>query len=141
MKNCLLLTVLLSLLSSCLGKVPTVLIAKGNLSGAGTEGIEAQNSVITDDKTWNDLMNQMNRVNNETNRFEETDIDFSKDQIIAVFNKVNGHKLDLKITKNSERIKVDISHIMPENKTMPIIQPYYIVKIPVSNLPVIFEIN
>ncbi len=58
----------------------TTLIAKENLHGNGAEGISEQNLIISDQTTWNDLITQMNSVNNVSDNFTETDIDFSEIQ-------------------------------------------------------------
>jgi hypothetical protein len=120
-----------------------VLIAKGNLHGSGEEGIKAQNSIITDNNDWQDLVTKMNSVNNVSNSFSESKIDFSKYTVIAVFSTVKtsgGHSLDLDIKSNSENIEVNVSPKSPEGMATSIMtQPYYIVKIPKSDLPIVFK--
>jgi len=122
-----------------------ILIAKGNLYGSGEEGIKAQNSVITDENHWQDLMAKMNSINNVSVGFSETKIDFLKYTVIAVFDDVKtsgGHSLELNMTSNSENIEVNISHKAPEGiATSVMTQPYYIVKIVKNDLPIIFSEN
>jgi len=123
--------------------IETTLIAKDNLYGSGDEGIIEQNLIISDQTTWNNLMTQMNLVNNVTDNFTETDIDFSEYKILAVFDEIKGnggHSLELDITSDSENIIVNITYLDPEgNATTEITQPFHIVKISNSNLPIIFE--
>ena len=122
--------------------VENYLIAKGNLYGSGSEGIVAQNLVITNQSDWDKIINQMNSVNNVTNGFTETIIDFSKYTIIAVFDKVRGsggHRLELNITSDPKNTLVNITHIAPKgNATSVMTQPYYIVKVSKPNLPIKF---
>lgn len=123
--------------------IESTLIAKNNLYGDGAEGINQQNLVITDSNMWNNLLNQMNTVNTITDSFIETDIDFSIYHVIAVFDDIKGsggHSLELSISRSSETIFVKISNQAPEgNATSVITQPFHIVKIPVIDLPIIFE--
>uniref|UniRef100_UPI004048F7A1 protease complex subunit PrcB family protein n=1 Tax=Gelidibacter sp. TaxID=2018083 RepID=UPI004048F7A1 len=126
-----------------LANVETTLIAKDNLYGNGAEGINEQNMVITDQNAWNDLISQMDSVNTVSDHFSETDIDFSQYQIIAVFDELKangGHSLELNIMANSENIIVNVTDIVPEgNATTVITQPFHIVKILNSDLPILFE--
>ena len=118
-------------------------IAKDNLYGAGAEGIEEQKIIITDERTWKSLMAQMNSVNNVSDNFSETNIDFSQYVVIAVFDKVlttGGHNLDLHVNIYPESILVKVNTVgTGEIATTVMTQPFHIVKIPVSNLPIIFE--
>ncbi len=121
----------------------STLIAKDNLYGAGSEGISEQNLVITDQSTWNDLMTQMDAVNNVTDSFSETNIDFSAFQIIAIFDELKGsggHDLELNITSSTENIIVTVTDLVPQGAATSVVtQPFHIVKIANSDLPVIFE--
>ena len=123
--------------------IESTLIAKNNLFGNGDEGIIEQNLIISDQTAWNDLMTQMNSVNNVTDNFTETDIDFSEYKILAVFDEIKGnggHSLELNIMSNSENIIVNVTDLAPEgNITTVITQPFHIVKILNSDLPIIFE--
>jgi len=120
------------------------LIGKGNLYGNGAEGITQQNLIISDETTWNDLITQMNFVNPVSDRFIETDINFSEHTIIAVFDEVkgtSGHNLELlSLTYNSENIIVNISDFVPGGfVTGGITQPFHILKITNTGLPILFE--
>ena len=119
------------------------LIAKGNLYGSGAEGIVAQNLIISNQNDWDNLIEQMNSVNKVSDSFSETTIDFSKNSIIAVFDDVKGsggYSLELDISSTSENTLVSVSHIAPKgNATTVMTQPFHIVKITKSDLPVIFN--
>jgi len=96
--------------------VDSTLIAKDNLYGNGAEEISEQNLVITDQTTWSELMTKMNAVNNTTDIFSETNIDFSEYQIIAVFDDIKGnggHEIGLNIVNDSENIIVTITDLIP----------------------------
>lgn len=123
--------------------IESTLIAKESLFGNGEEGINEQNLVISDTNTWNDLISQMNSVNNVSENFSEIDIDFSEYKVIAIFDDVKpngGYSLDVNIVSNSENIIVNTILSQPEgNATTVITQPFIIVKISNSELPIIFE--
>ena len=115
-------------------------IGKGALYGNGAEGIPQSNLVITNNTDWQNLMNQMNAVNNVTDNFTETNIDFSVYEIIAIFLDVKGNGWEVSITDITEdnaNIYVDKSEKEYDNSV--ITQPFHIVRIPKSNKPVIFN--
>lgn len=120
-----------------------VLIGKGNLYGSGDEGFEKQNMVINNTEDWNNVMAKMNSVNNVTNGFSETKIDFSKFTVIAVFDEVKtsgGHSLELDIKPESDKIIVEIIRKSPDGMATSVMtQPYYIAKIVKSELPIEFK--
>lgn len=127
-------------------KIPQIepsVIAKGNLYGSGSEGITKQNLVIENQGDWDDLMAQMNKVNNVSDSFTETKIDFLKSSIIAIFADVKGsggHKIELDISNTSKNTLVKVNHIAPKgNATSVMTQPYYIAKILKTDLPIVFE--
>lgn len=123
--------------------IDTVLISKGDLYGNGAEGIVEQNLIITEESTWNNLVIQMNSANNVSDDFTELDIDFNEYDVIAVFDELkanSGHELDLNITSNSYSIIVTVTDLNPEGNVLGVMtQPYHIVKILKSNLPIVFE--
>lgn len=123
--------------------VESTLIAKNNLFGNGDEGIIKQNLEITDQNTWDNLISQMNSVNNVSDNFSEIDIDFSQYKVIAIFDEIRGsggYSLELNIKSNSENIIVNVTDVVPEGSALAVItQPFHIVKILNSDLPIIFE--
>ncbi|TYA92201.1 protease complex subunit PrcB family protein [Seonamhaeicola marinus] len=124
-------------------KVDSTLISKGNLYGNGQENIDKQNIVLENQSSWNSLISKMDTVNNESDNFSETDIDFSKYTVIAVFEDIKangGHALELNITSNSQTILVEVINTSPKgNATTVITQPYHIVKISKNDLPIVFN--
>jgi len=123
--------------------IESTLIAKDNLFGNGEEGIIEQNMVITDQGVWENLIDQMNRVSNVSDNFSEIDIDFSEYTIIATFDEIKGsggHSLELNIISNYENIVVKVTDLFPGGNDITVItQPYHIVKISNSDLPIIFQ--
>ena len=69
-------------------------VGKGILGGG--EGIPKQNVVIQIQEEWVNLITAMG--SNATNILSETEIDFNKDQIIAVFDKVYPYGWGVKNT-------------------------------------------
>lgn len=150
MKKIVLLISVLSLLN-CKTKVNQskmdnkayTLIAKGNLYGAGDEGIEKQNMVITNSEDWKALLIQMDTINKVSESFAETEIDFNEFQVIAVFDDVKntgGHYLDLNIEEDKEQISIEVLQTAPEGMaTMVMTQPFYIVKVLKDERPIVFK--
>lgn len=119
------------------------LIAKGNLYGDGAEGISKQNLVIKDQDSWTTLINKMDTSNVVSDSFTETDIDFTKFIIIAVFDEIkvnDGHEVVLEITTDSESIFVKrIDELTNGNLALVITQPYIITKILKTDSSIIFQ--
>ncbi len=120
--------------------IPT-LIGKGSLSG--NEGISQSNLVIQNQTDWQNLMNQMDSNGNFTDTFSETDIDFENFMIIAIFDQVHGNDgwtIDIiNITENENNIVITIDNLETGGLGGVITQPFHIVKISISNKPIVFE--
>ena len=119
------------------------LIAEGNLYGDGAEGITAQKIVITANEEWQTLISKMNTVNDESKNFSEIKIDFTKYIVIAVFDNIKsngGHSISLDIDQSTDKIIVHTTYNSPQGMAITIMaQPYIIVKIRKTDLPVVFE--
>ena len=118
-----------------------VLIGKGNLTGS--EGIPKQNLVITTETAWENLKTAMNSVNNVTDSFKEADIDFSKYQVIAIFDEIKIGEcwtIDITdVTEDDDSITVAYTNIGTEVSTSDTTQPFHIVKIPISDKQIVFQ--
>jgi len=118
-------------------------IGQNNLFGNGREDIVQQNLIISDSNTWNELMTKMNSVNNNSEGFTETNIDFANFMVIAVFDKVygnGGHSIDItKITEIENKIIVTIDNVLKGDETLVMTQPYHIVKIRKTDKSILFE--
>lgn len=119
------------------------LIAENNLYGNGQEGINEEHYLITSNDTWIRLMHQLNTVNDVTSTFTDTNIDFNEFQVIAVFDEIQnsgGHRVNMELLWNEDNISVRVIKTGPEgNATSVITQPFQIIKIPTSNLPIVFD--
>ena len=123
-----------------LSSIPFTEIGKGALYGNGAEGISQSNLVIKNNSDWQYLMNQMNSVNNVTDSFTETNIDFNTYEVIVIFLEVKDHGWEVlitNITEDNTNIYVDTNENDFEYLAMT--QPFHIVKIPKINKPVIFN--
>ena len=117
------------------------LIKKGNLSGS--EGITESNLVIKDVTTWNSLLNKIVSIGNPIEDFTETDIDFNRFQVIAVFHKVQfggGHTLEIKkIIENNLNLIVIVEKTGYEGINTSIEQRFHIIKILKTDKNIVFE--
>ena len=115
-------------------------IYNGALSGNGSEGITQSNMVINNTNDWENLMSQMNSVNNLSDNFSETDIDFNDYIIIAVFLEVKSNGWEIEITNITEN---ENSLVVSTNETelisSVITQPFSIVKIRRTEKTIEFE--
>ena len=127
--------------------ISSSLIAKRNLNGS--EGINQQNTIITNETDWNNLKNQIDLyyqlfgINYTEQYFAETTIDFTNYTVIAVFDQVygnGGHSIDItNITEYENNIVVTVENLLTGNASSVITQPYHIVKIPKTTKPIVFE--
>lgn len=117
-----------------------VIIEQGNLYGGGEEGLVKQNIVITNLSEWNALTQKMNIVNESLSI--NTDIDFNKYQVIAVFDEIkhnDGWSIDItEVREYDDNIIVSIYNLKKGDLTTVITQPYQIVKVPTSNKKITF---
>ncbi|RKE02539.1 protease complex subunit PrcB family protein [Marinifilum flexuosum] len=115
-------------------------IAKSALYGNGEEGISQSNMVIRNETDWEKLKNQMDSYNDVTDNFNETDIDFDANILIAVFLEIkrNGYEVNIKKVTQTENI---VSVSTTENAFMSsvICQPFCIIKIPKTEKNITFE--
>lgn len=121
----------------------TSLIAEGSLYGIVQEAIQQQNIRITDENTWIRLLHQLDAVNSVSESFTETDIDFNEFEVIAVFDEVQDsgdHSVELEFELSDDFILVKINKKQPEAHFSTVkSQPYNIVKIPSTGLPIVFR--
>lgn len=139
MKQIIILFMILFLLTSCNNdnddsKQSTVefsVVAQGDPGPSQTQNISKSNLVIKDTESWNNLLSKMSTY--ETSRFTETNIDFTKYQIIVAFDQVysnGGHSIDItKITEDHNSIFVKVEKLLKGNDASVVTQPYHIVRI------------
>ncbi|MGB1393047.1 MAG: hypothetical protein ACPH4O_03945 [Flavobacteriaceae bacterium] len=115
-------------------------IGKGVLDGNGSEGIVQSNLVIANNTDWQNLMNQMNSVNNITDNFSETNIDFNTYQIIAIFKEVKPTNWEVEISSIVENANnLSVSVVETEYDFTVVTQPFHIIKISKTNKEIVFE--
>jgi hypothetical protein len=128
--------------SSNMINVESELIAKGDLSGIGTEDISNQYFSLTDQTEWVNFISQIDAINEVSSEFSQQNIDFSKYVVIAVIDEIrntSGYAIDLEIKTNYEQIYIGSSLSSPDSDeiVLPVLsQPYHIVKIAKTNLPI-----
>jgi hypothetical protein len=119
-------------------------VGKSELYGNGAENIAGGNLVINSDADWQILLTKMGTVNPLPEGFG-ADVNFAESTVIAAFDPVQnngGHSIDIvSVVEADRQITVDITNLGPEggNATTVMTQPYHIIKIPKTTLPVVFE--
>jgi hypothetical protein len=115
-------------------------IGKGALFGNGQEGISQSNLTISNTNEWQNLISQMNSVNNVSENFTETDINFNEFTVFAIFLEVKGHGWEIG-TENVIENENNISVTTLENKAINSVmtQPLSIIKIPKTEKTIIVE--
>ncbi len=116
-------------------------IAQSSLYGNGKEKIQKGIYTIKSLTEWNNLLEKMNKVNNEKEKMIPLEIDFDKSMVIAVFDNVlgsGGVKVQInKIEETPEQIIVYAGHSTPMGfATMVMNQPYHLVLTQKSDKPV-----
>lgn len=150
MKNLILIFSILLSLTCCsdddnskLKTVDFTLIGQGELSGNGAENISQSNLTINDLNTWNELMIKMNSINDVTDNFKETELDFNQYQIIAIFDQIygnGGHSIDVtNIFEKKNNLIVKIENLKNGDDTQVVTQPFHIIKIIKTEKQIIFE--
>jgi hypothetical protein len=122
-------------------EIPVVEIMRDNLFGAGSEKIPKQDLIIKSQSEWTNLQTAINSVN--SSGIAETEIDFTKYTVIAVFDKLRsngGWSIDITaISETADKIIVSVSNLQTGNGTAVMTQPFHIVKIPVSKKEIEFN--
>lgn len=115
-------------------------IAQNNLSGK--EGQTKSNIVIKDAETWNKLLTETD-IKNFVSIFTETEIDFTKYQIIVMYDEMhpyNGYFVDIKsITESNSTITVYLDYRNAGGIATVLTRPFKIAKIAKSNKKVVFK--
>ena len=115
-------------------------IGKGALFGNGQEGISESNLTISNTTEWQNLISQMNSINNTTDNFTETDINFNEYTVFAIFLEVKAHGWEIgteSVIENEDNIAVTTQEIEMVNSTMT--QPFSIIKIPKTEKTILVE--
>lgn len=107
-------------------------IDNGALYGNGEEGISEENFVITSSSEWTALKNKMDAVNNVSDEFANTPINFDEQFVIASFDKVQsngGHVLEISnLVFNGASLEASILKTGGSGMSTSVItQPYHII--------------
>ena len=117
-----------------------VLVGKGSLSGS--EGIPAQNLVFTESNSWNSTLALIDPFRIDS-MFTDTNVNFSTHMVIATFDDLYlnlGHSIEItNITEYETHIAVTITKFGGGTLLSAEEQPFHIVKIPITNKPIVFE--
>lgn len=119
--------------------ITPILIGKNSISNPSTP---LQNSLITNQAQWDILLSTMNSVNNVSNNFTESSIDFNNFDIVAVFrNPISNSSSTVDITSivetGNQRV-VTVQNLI-DGVSADVAQPFHIVKIPKSTKPIVFQ--
>lgn len=119
-----------------------VLIGKGSVSNPNSPLL--LNELIANQTQWNTLLTSMNSVNNVSNNFTETNINFSDFDVIAVFSNSNSilnsaSTVDIISINENQTERVVVVGNLINGISADVAQPFHIVKIPKSTKPVIFQ--
>ena len=119
--------------------ITPTLIGKNSISNPSTP---LQNSLITSQVQWDNLLSIMNSTNNVSNNFLETNIDFNNFDIIAVFrNPISNSSSTVDITsivETGNQRAVTVQNLI-DGVSADVAQPFHIVKIPKSTKPIVFQ--
>ncbi|MNK16430.1 hypothetical protein D3C87_345940 [compost metagenome] len=110
-------------------------ISKGELSG---DPITVGNFVIKDMEDWNTFKE-------EANITTDLVVDFSVHEVIAVVDKVypsSGHSIEItSIKKVDNKLTVEIKKTETDSGLTVMTQPFHVVRIDKTGLPVVFKVN
>lgn len=117
--------------------LPFDLVAKGALFGGGQEGFNEQEITLLAIRTtqeWNDFKQKMDAVNHVSDAFQEEELDFNREMIIACVDRVRGsggYEIRIKeIVENTGKLEVGIWYSgPPEMGASVLTQPYYIIRL------------
>lgn len=125
---------------------PTEIVSlyEGTLSGAGEEGFQKENFIISSEKEWKDFLNKLDGTNKVSSRFDSV-IDFNKVIVLVAIDNVRnsgGFRIKISELKDEKgKLNVVVEHTGPKPTdmvTMVIIQPINIVKIKKTSKDIIF---
>lgn len=131
-------------------KLPFEVIAKGNLYGAGGEGINQSYKIVQNEEDWQRLIEQMSGIDGVfalqiAQLFEGISVNFSKNQVIAIFDQVHssgGHSIDVvEIIEYRECVIVRLDNYLKGDDTLVLTQPFQVITIANTQKSIVFEFN
>ena len=125
-------------------EIQFVVISQNEFHEGTKNGLLDINLVITNNNLWNDLKSKMSGTTDDPD-FSEEEIDFSKYQVIAIFDKTHntgGWSIDVTdITEYLDKIVVSVSNLKTGNTAHESSSPYQIIKIPGLGKPIEFDVK
>lgn len=119
-------------------------ISKGSLFGAGEEGFEKENVIISSKAEWKSFLNKID-ISNKVSETFDSSIDFSKEIVVGVIDRMrNTGGFSIEVTEVVEKkdnllVKITTKGPKPTDMvTTVIIQPYHIIKINKTNKKILF---
>lgn len=116
-------------------------IEQNSLYGNGEEGLASKEFIISNTKDWHQLLEKMGR--NNGSKLSDEPINFSKYDIIAVFDQIrpsSGFSLAVDVCQLEGYIVIETISIVPQGPAASVItQPYVILKIEKTNVPIKFN--
>ena len=110
-------------------------LSKGNLFGAGEEGFKKENIVISSKEDWKSFLSKIDTTNKVSETFENA-IDFSKEMILVVVDKVRntgGYSIEIiEAIGEGDNLLIKVKTESPKPTDMvttAIVQPYHIIKV------------
>ncbi len=125
--------------------IESELIAQGNLPRIGADNISNQYFSLRNQTDWVNFINRIDPLKESSSELSQQNIDFSKYIVIAVVDEVrstSGYKIDLEIETNNKQIFIGSRRSSPDPEEFVLTvltQPYHIVKIAKTNLPIDIE--
>lgn len=120
--------------------VSFTVIGQGALYGNGGEGIAQSNLVLTNDTDWQNLMSQMNSVNNVTDNFSGTNVNFSDSMLVAVFLDVKQSGWSVEVSGIEESAtEITVAQKDTPSVSSVITQPFHIVRMAKTSKTIVFE--
>ena len=125
-------------------QIPFIQVAKGSLPQCGDYCVYQKiNAIFTFEEEWERFKTAIDRDSKVTDGFSETEIDFDKNQIIAIIGEFRTYVWDINITcitEYSDKIVVTVTEENTKGITFPSeTQPYQIIKIPILTKRVEFK--
>lgn len=109
---------------------------------SGSEGDKKSNLVVKTDAEW-DIFLANPKIKGRTYEFSETEIDFTKYQIIAIFDEMhpyNGYFVDIKeVREGKSTITIYLEYKNIVGFATVLTQPLTIAKIPKTNKKIVFK--
>ncbi|MDR1370478.1 MAG: protease complex subunit PrcB family protein [Dysgonamonadaceae bacterium] len=120
-------------------------ISKGRSNDIGIIEFRNKMMVITTQQEWEELKSQLRKHRINDDNIAVAQPDFSIEQIVVVFGEIydnGGWTIDITDVKEyADSIVVFVQNLNKGNSTSVVTQPYHLVKIPVSDKKVTFQLT